>query len=451
MAGRRILDAAALFNASRAVTSKHVALRAHQFDVYSKTSSLAKAVKGQTDRVTLTVEAASALVRRFNGPVTPYSTSTHGLQTARTEGSVPGKDGVARVNTDAVVKEGLEQDHFYERSDANSTIDPLPDGELGVKQEKANRHPLPDGSIPPAESNIAASNNGEDVFSTRSQTEPSNAPLATESGALERSLEPQSSGRSSIPTPSKKDRQLSSEEAKILQRQAEAQIPAKAAEPPPAVASVPQTNASTNAETTKLGIGQEQDVFYSPSTTTTPVLSALPRVKVPKFTENTQESDEHISDGQINQDVFYSSLKHEQKEPVPQSQAVPEQDQPSEDMYANIFHSPRVARMLGSHGKRRGSPDALELHGAKGTPVDRTSLSENRDQETFNVRTSAQEEPEPREPSVLPETRTSTKEGREEDVHKLAADLAKDALTSSSSGAQVRIGCVLRVCNILIH
>ena len=66
MVGRRILDGAALLKATRSVASKYIALQEHRFDTYSKTSSLAKAIKGQTDRVTLTFRAASALNQRFN-------------------------------------------------------------------------------------------------------------------------------------------------------------------------------------------------------------------------------------------------------------------------------------------------------------------------------------------------------------------------------------------------
>lgn len=444
MAGRRILDAAALFNASRAVASKHVALRAHQLDVYSKTSSLAKAVKGQTDRVTLTVEAASALARRFNEPVSSYSTSTHGPESEMQCASVPRKENVDRVNLNPELKEGLIQDHFYERSEGNSTNDPVPEGELGIKQVKAKRHPLPDGSIPPAESDIAVSDGEEDVISTRPQNEPTKAPLARENAVAQGRLEPKSSGRSSIPTPSKLGTQPSAEERKTSQRQAEAQIPATTAEPPPTGTSVPHTSASSDAETAELGVGQEQDVFYSPSTTATPVLSALPRVKVPKFTEDTQESVEHVPDGQINQDVYYSSRRHKLDQPVPQSQAVPEQDQPFEDMYADIFHSPRVAKLLGGHGTRGGSSNALELQGGKGTPIERTDMSGRKDQDTFNVRTSVQEITKLVEPPTLPEAGTSATEAKEEDVHELAADLAKDAQTSSPSGAQVSINCTSR-------
>ncbi|KAI9661440.1 MAG: hypothetical protein M1829_006271 [Trizodia sp. TS-e1964] len=45
MAGKRILDIAALVNASRVVAKKHVQLRSHELDVYSKTSTIGKAIK----------------------------------------------------------------------------------------------------------------------------------------------------------------------------------------------------------------------------------------------------------------------------------------------------------------------------------------------------------------------------------------------------------------------
>ncbi|MCJ1237992.1 hypothetical protein MMC14_005979 [Varicellaria rhodocarpa] len=73
MIGRRLLDGAALLKATRSVASKYIALQEHRFDTYSKTSSLAKTIKGQTDRVTLTLRAASALNQRFNSPITPDS------------------------------------------------------------------------------------------------------------------------------------------------------------------------------------------------------------------------------------------------------------------------------------------------------------------------------------------------------------------------------------------
>ena len=66
MAGKRLLDAAKLLDAGRGIGKQHIVLRQQQLDVYSKTSSLANAVKTQTDRVTVTAGAAYELARRFN-------------------------------------------------------------------------------------------------------------------------------------------------------------------------------------------------------------------------------------------------------------------------------------------------------------------------------------------------------------------------------------------------
>jgi aarF domain-containing kinase len=66
MAGKQLLDAAKLFDAGRAIGKQHIALRQQQWDVYSKTSGLAKAVKDQTDRVTVTAGAAYELAKRVN-------------------------------------------------------------------------------------------------------------------------------------------------------------------------------------------------------------------------------------------------------------------------------------------------------------------------------------------------------------------------------------------------
>ena len=66
MAGKRLLDVAKLLDAGRSISKQHIVLRRQQWEVYSKTSGLAKAVKSQTDRVTVTVGAAYELVKRVN-------------------------------------------------------------------------------------------------------------------------------------------------------------------------------------------------------------------------------------------------------------------------------------------------------------------------------------------------------------------------------------------------
>ena len=75
--GRRILDVAALLYATRQIARRHAGIRREQVDVWSRTSSVAWAareqgakveetVRDQAGRVTLTVRAADALLKRLN-------------------------------------------------------------------------------------------------------------------------------------------------------------------------------------------------------------------------------------------------------------------------------------------------------------------------------------------------------------------------------------------------
>lgn len=78
MAGKRLLDAAKLFNAGRSIAKQHFGLRREQWEVYSQTSSLAKAVKSQTDKFTVTAGAAYELARRFNETGPPWQARESG-------------------------------------------------------------------------------------------------------------------------------------------------------------------------------------------------------------------------------------------------------------------------------------------------------------------------------------------------------------------------------------
>jgi aarF domain-containing kinase len=148
MAGKRILDVAYLFNASRSVARNHVALRANQLDVYTKTSTLAKAVKNQTDRVTQTAKAAAAITRKLD-----ESPSASGHQGGTAGTTVPARED----------KEDLEQDHIYNASEKDTVVDAVPQGDLKARQEKTVRYHLPDSTILP--------NQDRDAFHGPSQTE----------------------------------------------------------------------------------------------------------------------------------------------------------------------------------------------------------------------------------------------------------------------------------------
>ncbi|KAJ5504833.1 hypothetical protein N7463_007707 [Penicillium fimorum] len=75
MSGKRLLDALQFLNVSKTVAAKHLAIRQHQLDVYTRTSSLTKGIKAQTEGLILTAQAAAALARRFDEPSQPPSPS----------------------------------------------------------------------------------------------------------------------------------------------------------------------------------------------------------------------------------------------------------------------------------------------------------------------------------------------------------------------------------------
>jgi len=332
MAGRRLLDVAALFNASRGIVRQHIALRQQQFDVFTRTSSLAKAVKSQAERYTETAKAASFLASRMNEdkPSWTYE-ATESTEAERTPKDAP-IPSASTVETEAsqaanFPKEGISQDHFYEKSASNSSTDPAPKDALPVRQEKADRYPLPDGTIPPSGSNI--------------EKEPlvQNQKFATLGG-----LPTQSSAESTIPVPHHPDYTLTPDEARLLQREYEKQIPS---------CPVDGKEGHTRDSIVK---GFDDDSFYHPSEHTSPVLSTLPRIKVPKHVNSVQANDPHVASTDINSDSYSSAV---QTTTSPKQEADPltgEEDVP-QGVNTAIFSSARIARSLG--GRTHSSPGSI--------------------------------------------------------------------------------------------
>lgn len=392
MAGRRLIDAAKLFDASRSIAKQHINLRSQQLDVYSKTSTLAKTVKNQTDRVTLTAKAAVALAERFN-EAPSYTRSAGKDPTSRSQDEpIPSKEAVNSEDTHGRVK-----------------AEPSPDEELGIKREKSRRQPLPDGAIPPP---------GTILESTK---EPLTQEQQNKGQDEDDSIRPVVSGASAIPTPSKAS-ELSPEEARQLQRQAEFQIPPIAAEPQP---SAPQPKAE------KLSEGHDRDVFYTRSTNAKPEYSSLPRAKIPKNTEDKQGRDEHVENGQINPDVFYSTPEagqgSYQKEQIPHQAAALEQEQVPKCINTDVFRTARVARMLGGNPYR--DKTRLDLKGASRTPIDHTELATHKNQDTFNVRQTAATTP--TKPEQIAWEGHQETPSAENEIRDFASNLAKDVEATS--------------------
>ena len=443
MSGKRLLDAAALFTASRGVVFKHVAFRQQQLDAYTKTSSLAKAVNPQIDRVTLTVRTASALARRFSEAGEGYSTKASKTDAAGKNGTVPSGQSVAGGEANRK-EEGIKQDHFYVRSEDNATTEPPPKGNLRIQQEKAKRRPLPDGSILPGEVIQDVPKGDPQSQSAVPQSEPFKVPVEGQNEQAVESMQPASSDRTNIWSPKKGASPLSANEAKRLQREAEEQIPSQAAVPP--TASAPKSEAGSPG----LGVNQEQASFYSPPSSSDRVLSSLPRVKVPKHTEDAQGSDTHVPDAQMNQDVFYSAAPNNKDQTVPATQSVADQDHLSDEACSEIFHSPRIAKMLRSQPKKGNSSNGLDLSGASSTRVEESKIPENPDQVSFSMRTSSQDDIDaPKKPSAAPEIASFGQKG-EENVQSLAADISKDAETASVDPPQVCLQYMLLATSMLI-
>ena len=418
MTARRLLDAAAIFKASRGVAAKHIALRQSQLDIYSKTSSLAKAVKSQTDRVTLTLRAASVLAERFNGPEPDYSTQASQSRRSPQGTSTCGPHGASGVTEKIGEKNILSQGRSYDRSGQDAPKEPPPDGNLGVKQETAKRYPLPDGSVCPV-----------DDTEVPKLYQHSSSQLPQTGHAKAEGLRPTSSGKAETSNLAEGSNLPNADNVRNLQWQAEKQIPSQAAElPSTAHLEGPGLVADQN---------QDQEVFYTPSSSDGQAVSALPHVKVPKKTEDAQKCDENVPDAQINQDVFYSSSSQSEEQPLPQAQAIPEQEQNSHEAYTELFHSPRVARMLGGQPKPGKLSKGLEV-GAHGRHSKQTKLPQEKDEVSFSNRISGQEDQGEAQyaPSEIVDSKPSQAKGSD-DVHDLATDMAKDAEILTADPSQV--------------
>lgn len=434
MAGRRLLDAARLFGASRSIAKHHYVLRSQQWDVFTQTSTLAKAVKNQTDRVTVTARAAYAIAKRFNEQGPSYGSgdrNAYQTPTQYDDTSIPRQETVQGTEGTTGNEEGLKQDHHYTRSDQNSAVDPPLSDDLEVRQEKADRYPLPDGTIPPSDSNLGEPVNSrtKDTFAERPVSESSKDPLSEAYSSAQSDLDVIQEKAKSYPSPDGtippdgtsfaipvlSDRAASSSEHNMkAQRQSEFQIPSFSGVN---VASTPGS-----------------DTFNTRPQDSSAELSSLPRMKIPKSVEDAQGGDEHIEAG-INQDVFYSSKGHALEQAIPSQEAVPEQNELPEGINTDIFHSPRVAGLINSRGKEdRRRAYEMKMKASRGTSINERPVAQDKNQDNSSARQSTSVPP--TEPVQLPTreavSQPQTKES-EEDIKAFADSLAQDATAGASS------------------
>jgi aarF domain-containing kinase len=310
------------------------------------------------------------------------------------------------VKKDAPVegyKEGLEQDHHYDRSgQSTATAAPPKDG-LEVEQKKAPRSPLPDGTIPSAGLTLEQEEKGQDTFSERPVHEAPKEPLAEDQGEQlrneDKGIKPIESDQSTIPLPG---------QPKGASAQALGSIPSHANDPQ-------QPPVSPQAE--KLQKGHDRDVFYTRSVESQPTASSLPHTQIPKKTGTKQESDSHVEDSQLNQDVFYTTPKPGQVD-----------EELPEGINTDVFHSKRVARMLGSDSfSRKDFPQRKQSSGNSSGrhPLDDRPLP------------TANEQSRPIQPATpVQEAQPSTTSKEMED---LASQLAQDAQSNAAAAAASQV------------
>lgn len=299
MTGRRILDAAAIFKAARGVASKHVAFRANQLDLYSKTSTVAKAVQSQTDRITLTVKGASALADRFNRPASQYPHQASKPSPVLKDSSIQEERNAGKEFRQ--VAEGLAQEQSNGKLGENIVAKPTTNDDLYVKHEKAGGQPISDKTYP----------------------------------------------------------------------------------------------------------------------------------------LDSQGSDRHVIDHRIDQDEFDASTSKNQEHAIPEGQAIPEQDQLSEEAYSELFHSPKIARLLKGQPKNNALSKDLDVPGGTNTPFEKSKSADESDQVSSRLRipgpgdsgavTSAADDVDTTAPGAC----------GKEDVHALAADIAEDAEKMPSDNSEV--------------
>ena len=400
MSGKRLLDAAALVKASGAVASKHVALRQHQLDAYSRTSSLAKAIKLQTDRVTLTYKAASALVDRLNETSSNFSTSSAQHDRRPTHQS-------------------LDRHQSHQNSTERSGVS-LRDDTNSTPGQDTETYAAPSPSASPVK------------------------PLSVEHGQQDEALKPEESARSSIPNPEAERMTTHLRDASHSQGQSEAQIPSKTANPPSVEEKILPGAESPDGAVGKIRVVEDQDVFYDQPRSNGVVHSSLPHVKLPLVTEDIQDGNEPASEKKLNQDVFYSSSRnatgHSQQQALPKSQALPEKDDLPEEAYSELFQSRRVSQIFRRKPNQSQTSKGLGATAAESLPLKSTKSATEKDDESMQARLPLDEDRV--QPQNQPNNTKSSSVGDEdapgdEDTRNLAAEIAKNSSQPTAETQEV--------------
>jgi len=408
MSGRRLLDLAKLINASRNVLKQHIELRSKQLDTYGKTSTLAKATKNQTDRVTLTLKAARTLAERLNEEV-PKDSEAFTSQSSQNHKAPSTRDEtILRRDENEKSRNGVSrQDQSPGKSEATDSGPSHSGAELEVKQNAASREVLPDGTVSLTGTFIGLPNtvNGGIAVSLGKRALKDVLEQERRIAKTIREVESDVSSRQAT-----KPITYLPEEAIRLQRKAESQTPSVTA-----AASTPKSE------------DHDRDVYYEPSTDENTSYSSLPKAKIPKFAEQSQY--QSLYSGTINSDVFHDRPEAEHIKP--------EMSDVPKDVDVNMFRSSKVSDMLGFRKSAMAKPRDLVYQGLEttGSSDIHPALKDSRNSSHFPVTNESEATPTSR---VVED---SFADDSETELRNLAEDMAKDAESNSANVAQVSKSC----------
>lgn len=325
MAGKRLIDAAKLFNAGGSVAKQHLSLRKQQWDLFTNTSSLAKAVKGQTDRVTVTARAAVELAKRFNEEAPSWRRAGQEAQRGAEAASRRAQEGV-----DAAAKEAQNWARDAGLKNVADTISTVrrregDDGTLASLRKQE-------------EQRVAQRENEDDGFDTTGQER-------------------------------QRDRRFSSRELDQIREMRD--TGSSWAEIVDALNSVPQEKGTDMADLEQMknlrrnGVSwREVALIMRHASETEPITAAADQGIAQDLRQSgmserdAKEALKRHHEGAYPVNATSSQPSSEQAPGLDTFGQRPEPDSPPEGVNLDAFHSPRVSRMLGSSDSSIKNPYA---------------------------------------------------------------------------------------------
>lgn len=267
---------------------------------------------------------------------------------------------------------------------------------------------MPDGTIPTGSVTLEREEKAQDTFSERPFPEAPKETLVEEKGrprAEDEGIKPVESDESTIPLPGQPRGGSSAATETIPSHANDLQQPSK------------------SSQVQQLEAGHDRDVFYARSVESQPTPSPEPRTQLPKYAGTRQASDEHVDDKQLNQDVFYSQETSAQDK-------IAAKDELPEGINTDVFHSNRVAQMLGS------DPYSRKEHARRKAPPSRNPFIPPQYQAGHGHETTAKEQTQTT--TTEPPTQQSQPATTEKEMQDLASQLAQDAQSNVAAAPEVR-------------